>query len=119
MDERVLGHVNGYLGFMKGILTERERSSYRYDAIVSVRVLREARRQTFEFRLTSGDPITVRVRDAESGETQQDQDIRPAEDTQEAREAEEDTALDVTSAADLLYMLERVAGRRPELVPGT
>ena len=111
--------VKAYLGFMKGTLTERERTSYRYDAIVSVRVLREARRQTFEFRLTAGDPITVRVRDAGPGKTQQDQDTAPAEDTQEAREAEEDTALDVTSAADLLHMLERVAGRRPEFVPGT
>jgi hypothetical protein len=111
--------VRAYLGFMKGTLTERERTSYRYDAIVSVRVLREARRQTFEFRLTAGDPITVRVRDADPDKTQQDQDIAPGEDTQEAREEEEDTALDVTSAADLLHMLERVAGRRPELVSGT
>jgi hypothetical protein len=111
--------VRAYLAFMKGILTERERTSYRYDAIVSVRVLREARRQTFEFRLTAGDPITVRVRDADPGKSQQDQDTAPADDTQEAREAEKDTALDVTSAADLLHMLERVAGRRPELVSGT
>ena len=59
------------------------------------------------------------VRDADPGKTQQDQDTGPAEDTQEAREAEKDTALDVTSAADLLHMLERVAGRRPELVSGT
>jgi len=111
--------VSAYLGFMKGTLTERERTSYRYDAIVSVRVLREARRQTFEFRLTAGDPITVRVQDADPDKTQQDQDTAPGEDTQEAREEEEDTALDVTSAADLLHMLERVAGRRPELVSGT
>jgi hypothetical protein len=111
--------VRAYLAFMKGILTERERTSYRYDAIVSVRVLREARRQTFEFRLTAGDPITVRVRDADPGKSQKDQDTAPADDTQEAREAEKDTALDVTSAADLLHMLERVAGRRPELVSGT
>ncbi len=103
--------VKANLDFMTGTLTERERTSYRYDAIVSVRVLREARRgQTFEVRLTAGDPITVRVRDADPGEVQQDQDAGPAEEAPEAAEAEEDTALDVTSLADLLHMLERVAG---------
>jgi hypothetical protein len=76
-----------------------------------VLVLREARRgQTFELRLTAGDPITVRVRDADPSEAQQDQDAGPAEETQKAAEAEEDTASDVTSVADLLHMLEGVAG---------
>lgn len=101
--------VKANLDFMTGTLTERERTSYRYDAIVSARVLREARRgQTFELRLTAGDPITVRVRDADPSETQQDQDAAPAEETQEAEAAE--TALDMTSVADLLHMLEGVAG---------
>lgn len=111
--------VRASLDFMTGTLTERERTSYRYDAIVSVRVLREARRgQTFELRLTAGDPITVRVRDADPGETQQDQGAGPAEKAQEAEEAEEDTALDVTSVADLLHMLERAAGEGPNWFQG-
>jgi hypothetical protein len=103
--------VRANLDFMTGTLNERERTSYRYDAIVSVRVLRETRRgQTFEVRLTAGDPITIRVRDADPGEAQQDQDAGPTEEAPEAAEAEEDTVLDVTSLADLLHMLERVAG---------
>ena len=103
-------HVKATLDFMTGTLTMRERTSYRYDAIVSVHVKREARRQTFELRLTAGEPITVRVRDADPSETQQDQDAGPTEETQEAADAEEDTAPDVTSLADLLHALERVAG---------
>ena len=39
--------VTANLAFMTGTLTIRERTSYRYDAIVSMRVLRAARRQTF------------------------------------------------------------------------
>lgn len=100
--------VRASLDFMTGTLTERERTSYRYDAIVSVRVLREARRgQKFEFRLTAGDPVTVQVRDADRDETRQDQD---AGSTEEAAEAEEDTTLDVTSVAALLHILERAVG---------
>lgn len=103
--------VKATLDFMTGTLTIRERTSYRYDAIVSVSVVQEARRgQTFELRLQAGDPITIRVRDADPGETQQDQDAGPTEETPETAEAEEETAPDVTSAADLLHMLEGVAG---------
>jgi hypothetical protein len=99
--------VRANLVFMKGTLTIRERISYRYDAIVSVHVVREARREKFELRLTAGDPITLRVRDVDPGEPQQDQG-----ESQQDQDAspEEDTALDVTSMADLLYMLEGVAG---------
>jgi hypothetical protein len=102
--------VRASLDFMRGALTIRERTSYRYDAIVSVRFLREPRRQTFELRLTAGELITVRVRDADPSATQQGQEAGPTEGTQEAREAEEDIALDVTSVVDLLHMLEGVAG---------
>ncbi len=104
--------VTANLNFTTGTVTERERTSYRYDAIVSVRVLRQSRSgQTFELRLASGDPITIRVRDAESDEPRQDHNAEPAEDAHKAAEAEADTALDVTSAIDLLHMLERVAGQ--------
>jgi hypothetical protein len=58
--------VRASLAFMTGMLTVRERTSFRYDAIVSVRVLREVRRgQKFELTLTAGEPITVQVRDAD------------------------------------------------------
>jgi hypothetical protein len=103
--------VRANLDFTTGTLTVRERTSYRYDAIVSVRVSQDARRgQTFELRLTAGDAITIRVRDADPGETQQDQDTGPTDETQVGAEAEEDTAPDVTSMADVLHMLEGVAG---------
>jgi hypothetical protein len=54
--------------------------------------------------------IAVRLRDTNPGETQQDKDADAAEETPEAAEAEDDTAPDATSLADLLHMLEGVAG---------
>jgi hypothetical protein len=101
--------VKANLDFMTGTLTVRERTSYRYDAIVSVRFLREARRQTFELRLTAGDPITVRVRDPDQGETQDDGDAGP-EETGEVAGTEEHPTPDVASVAGILHMLEGVAG---------
>jgi hypothetical protein len=94
--------VKANLAFYTGEFTVRERVSYRYEAIVSVHVIREARREKFELRLAAGDPITLLVRDGDQNE--QDQDTGPAAET------EEDSTLDVTSVADLLYMLEGVAG---------
>jgi hypothetical protein len=102
--------VKANLDFMTGTLTIRERTSYRHDAIVSVRVLKEPRRLTFELRLTAGEPISVRLRDADPSETQQDQDAGATEETPEAAEAEGETAPDMTSVADLLHALERAAG---------
>jgi hypothetical protein len=102
--------VRANLDFVTATLTIRERTSYRHDAIVSVRVLKEPRRQKFELRLTAGEPITVRVRDADPGEAQQDQDAGSKEETQAAEEAAEDTATDVTSLAEFLHALERAAG---------
>lgn len=100
--------VRAELSFSTGTLTIRERTSYRYDMIVSVRVLRQARRQTFELRLTAGDPITVRLRDAaDTGPAKQDLHALPAA---EDHEEDVDVELDVTSVADLLYALEGVAG---------
>ena len=101
--------VRASLNFMTGTLTIRERTSYRYDAIVSMHVSRETRRHTFELRLTAGEPITVRVRDADPSAAQ-DQDTGSAEETREAAEAEDDAGVDVTSVADLLHALEGVAG---------
>jgi|GEM_PF-1933342 len=109
--------VRASLDFTTGTLTIRERTSYRYDAIVSVRVLREAQRgHKFELRLTAGDPITLRVRDTDPEGILQDHDTRPAEDTREPGEAEEDTALDATSMASLLHILERAAGDRRDRI---
>jgi hypothetical protein len=98
------------LDFLSGTLAIRERTSYRHDAIVSVRVVKEAQRQTFELRLTAGEPITVRLRDADPSEIEQDQTAGPTGETQEAAEAEDDSAPDMTSVADFLYTLERAAG---------
>jgi hypothetical protein len=110
--------VKANLDFTTATLAIRERTSYRHDAIVSVRVLKEARRQTFELRLTAGELITVRVREADPRETQQDQDAGPTEETQESAETEEDIAPDVTSLADLLHTLERAAGEGRNWIRG-
>jgi hypothetical protein len=108
--EEGVRQVRVNLDFLTGTLTIRERTSYRHDAIVSVRVLKEARRQTFELRLTAGEPITVRLRDADPSETEQDQNAGPTGETLEAAEAEDDSAPDMTSVADFLHTLERAAG---------
>jgi hypothetical protein len=110
--------VRANLDFITGTLTIRERTSYRYDAIVSVHVVREARRgQTFELRLAAGDPITIRVRDADPGEDQ-DQGIGPTEEAQQPAEVEEDTVPDATSMADVMHMLEGAAGEGPNWFQG-
>jgi len=102
--------VKATLDFPTGTLTIRERASHRYDAIASVRFLQETRRQTFELRLTTGELITIRVRDSDPSEAQQDQEAGPAEEAQDPAEAEEYTAPDVTSMTNLLHMLERAVG---------
>jgi len=103
--------VRALLDFTKATLTMRERTSYSYDSIVAVRFLQETRRQTFELRLAAGDPVTVRVRDADPGGTQPDQDASQTAETQETAETEEDASLDVASMTDLLHTLEKVAGQ--------
>jgi hypothetical protein len=109
--------VRASLDMLTGILTVRERTSFRYDAIVSVHVLREARRgQTFELRLAAGEPITVRVRDADPGEHQQDKDDEPVDDTEEAEEI--DPALDAASVANTMLVLEGVAAEGPNWLQG-
>jgi hypothetical protein len=105
-------HVRANLDFMKGTLTERERTSYRYESIVSVRVVREARRQTFELRLTAGEPITIQVREPDLPDTQDDmdKDTGPTVEQPQAAEEAEDFASDMSSAAELMRVLEGVAG---------
>jgi hypothetical protein len=51
--------VRASLAFMTWTITVRERTSYRYDAIVSVHVVRERRRETFSLRLAAGEPIML------------------------------------------------------------
>jgi hypothetical protein len=108
--------IRANLNFITGTLSVRERKSYRYDSIVSMRFLQETRRQTFELRLTDGDLITVRVRDADPGEAQQDQDAVPAE--AEEAEAEDSAAADASSMTDLLNMLERAVGENRKWFQG-
>jgi hypothetical protein len=103
--------VRADLDFVTGTLAIRERNSYRYDAIVSVRVLKDSRPgHTFELRLTAGDPITIHVRDAEPAEAQQGQEPLPADETH-AAQAEQDDTPDGTSMTDLLHILEGIAGQ--------
>lgn len=104
--------VRASLDFMTGTLNVRERISYRYDAIVSVRVVKEARRGLrFELRLAAGDPIVVNVRESDPGEPQHEASSEPTEETESM---EEDPALDVASVSNTLHVLEGVAaeGRR-------
>jgi hypothetical protein len=102
--------VRASLGFMTGTLTVRERTSFRYDAIVSVRVLHEARGgQKFELRLTAGEPITVQVRNANPGVTQQGPVTESSDEAEEAGGTEEDLVLDAASVANTLLVLEGVA----------
>jgi len=112
-------YVRAYLDFLTGKLSINERTSYRYDAIVSVHVSRKPGqgKHTFELRLTSGDPITVHVQDVEPDESQLDQDAtlmgEPVEEAQEAAEtaeAEETATSDMASLTGLMHMLEGVAG---------
>lgn len=111
--------VRATLDFTTGTLVVRERRSYRYDAIVAVRVKRERHgRHTFELRLTSGDPVTVRVRDAHAEEAPPDDDAAPPEGPDEKEDAEEHpgredaedtTPLDAASVASALHVLEGIA----------
>jgi hypothetical protein len=110
--------VKANLAFMTGALTIRERTSYRYDAIVSVHVLRDTPRgQTFKLRLAAGDPITIRVRDPIPG-GDPDQGPGLTDEAQQVEEAEEDTAPDMTSMANVLHMLEGAAGEGPNWFQG-
>lgn len=102
--------VKANLSFTTGTLTIRERTSYRYDTMVSVCISQEAQRLTFELKLIAGDPIKVQVRNPDPGKTQPDQDARPAGHPPEAAEADENTAPDAPSMAALLHMLEGIAG---------
>lgn len=97
--------VRASLDFMNGILTIRERTSYRYDAIVSVCVVRETGRgQTFELRLKAGDPIKVCVREADPEAIPEDgQEKNPAV------EEPENVDLDMASVSNTLHILEGVA----------
>jgi hypothetical protein len=97
--------VRANLDFMKGILTVRERTSYRYDAIVSVCVVKDARRgQTFELMLKAGEPISVRVREpAREVVTEDERDENTAIDDPE------NVDLDVASVSNTLHILEGVA----------
>jgi hypothetical protein len=104
--------VRANLNFVTGTLDIRERTSYPYDSIVAVRFLKELRRQTFEFTLTAGDPIIVRLRNTDVGEAQQDQHAGSADEAQEAAVPDEEVTADATSVADLLHMLERSVAKK-------
>jgi hypothetical protein len=109
--------VRSSLDFTTGTLVVRERRSYRYEAIVSVRVTRKSEsRQSFELKLTSGDLISLRIRSADSQEPPQDEDPAPETDENEGEEedsgkesADDKSPLDVASMASTLHLLEGIA----------
>jgi hypothetical protein len=102
--------VRANLAFMTGALAVRERTSFRYDAIVSVRVEHDARRgQKFELRLAAGEPIIVQVRDPDPADTKQGQVTEPADETDESAETQEDPVVEAASVANTMLVLEGVA----------
>lgn len=115
------------LDFLSGTLTEREQLSFGYDAITAVHVMHKPwGGQTFELRLTGGDPITVQVRKPDPKLKSQGKDAAQSQDdaqddaedrAENAERAEENqgvadsrvTDLDVASVTNTLHILEGVA----------
>jgi hypothetical protein len=99
------------LDFLTGTLVEREHISYGYTSIAAVRMLRKSGGvRTFELRLTAGEPITVRVREADPGPVPQDEHDENADPAGENKSETEDTDLDVASVTNTLRLLQGVAG---------
>lgn len=99
------------LDFLTGTLVEREHISYGYTSIAAVRMLRKSGGvRTFELSLTAGEPIRVRVREADSGPVPQDEHDENADPADENKPATEDSDLDVASVTNTLRLLQGVAG---------
>jgi hypothetical protein len=103
------------LDFLTGTLVEREEITYGYSSIAAVHVTRKRGGQTFELRLTGGDPITVQVKKPAPGAKppdnrgDQDENAELAEEAEEAGDAANDDDLDVASITNTLHLLEGVA----------
>lgn len=100
------------LDFLTGTLVEREEITYGYSSIAAVHVTRKRGGQTFELRLTGGDPITVQVKKPVPGTKPPDNRGDQDENTEEAEEAGDeanDDDLDVASITNTLHLLEGVA----------
>lgn len=101
-----------YLDFLKGVLVEREELVYGYSSIAAVHVTRDRAGQTFELRLTGGEPVRIQVKEpdpaAQPPDSQDDQDDDAAPEDEPGDTANDD-GLDVASIANTLHLLEGVA----------
>jgi len=103
------------LDFLTGTLTEREQIAYGYSSIAAVHVTRKRGGQTFELRLTGGDPINVQVKEPAPGakppnhQGDRDENTELAEEAEEAGNVADDHDLDVASITNTLHLLEGVA----------
>ena len=94
-------HVEASLKFLSGEPSIYKRTSFRYDSIVSAHVSRNGRDgQKLELRLKAGDMITVR------------DSVPSADANQQARAQpdQDDAPLAASSVANILHLLEGVAG---------
>jgi hypothetical protein len=98
------------LDFLTGNLVEREHISYGYTSIAAVRMLRKSGGvRIFELSLTAGEPIRVRVRDADPGAVRQDEQDENADPAEEGKSETEDADLDMASVTNTLRLLQGVA----------
>jgi hypothetical protein len=98
--------VNIDLDFQAGTHRVTQRLNYRFDAVAAVRIDSTAQRQTFELTLVNGDPLSVRVTEANA------EGIRPGED--QSRLAE--LSLDASGLSHTLHILEGIAAEGKEWV---
>lgn len=102
------------LDFLTGTLAEREQIAYGYSSIAAVHVTRKRGGQTFELRLTGGDPIKVQVKEPAPAKAPdnlggQDENAELTEESYEAGDAGNDDDLDVASITNTMHLLEGVA----------
>ena len=103
------------LDFLNGVLVEREELVYGYGSIAAVHVIRRRGGQTFELRLTGGEPVTVEVREANpatpppNSHSGQADNAELADAEEDVPSAVNDNELDIASIANTLHLLEGVA----------
>lgn len=101
-----------YLDFLNGVLVEREEIVYGYSSIAAVHVTRKRGGQTFELRLTGGEPVKIQVKEpdpaAQIPDSQGDQDDDAASED-EPGDTWNDDSLDIASITNTLHLLEGVA----------
>lgn len=101
-----------YLDFLNGVLIEREEIVYGYSSIAAVHVTRKRGGQTFELRLTGGDPVKIQLKESDPATSPPDSPGDPDDDAElddEPGAVTNDDDLDVASIANTLHLLEGVA----------